>query len=74
MASVTYQSTEDGLVRANLSSVSSILLANQRFGGWVYRSNPSTMAEYIHIVRRAVGQITGHGGVKGLFLQFFRWV
>ncbi|XP_055046510.1 NADH dehydrogenase [ubiquinone] 1 alpha subcomplex subunit 12 isoform X1 [Misgurnus anguillicaudatus] len=30
------------------------------------------MAEYANLVRRAVGQITGHGGIKGLFLQFFR--
>ncbi|KAF5907981.1 NADH dehydrogenase [ubiquinone] 1 alpha subcomplex subunit 12, partial [Clarias magur] len=30
------------------------------------------MAQYVQIVRRAVGQITGHGGVKGLLVQFFR--
>uniref|UniRef100_A0A671S7P7 NADH dehydrogenase [ubiquinone] 1 alpha subcomplex subunit 12 n=1 Tax=Sinocyclocheilus anshuiensis TaxID=1608454 RepID=A0A671S7P7_9TELE len=30
------------------------------------------MAEYANIVRRAVGQLTGHGGVKGFLLQLFR--
>nr|XP_029523050.1 NADH dehydrogenase [ubiquinone] 1 alpha subcomplex subunit 12-like isoform X1 [Oncorhynchus nerka] len=30
------------------------------------------MAEYIHVVRRALGQLGGHGGVKGLFVQLFR--
>ncbi|XP_043092649.1 NADH dehydrogenase [ubiquinone] 1 alpha subcomplex subunit 12 [Puntigrus tetrazona] len=30
------------------------------------------MAEYVNLVRRAVGQLTGHGGVKGLLLQLFR--
>ncbi|XP_008313683.1 NADH dehydrogenase [ubiquinone] 1 alpha subcomplex subunit 12 [Cynoglossus semilaevis] len=30
------------------------------------------MAEYVNIVRRAFGQLTGHGGVRGFMLQFFR--
>ncbi|KAM6895950.1 NADH dehydrogenase [ubiquinone] 1 alpha subcomplex subunit 12 [Lycodopsis pacificus] len=30
------------------------------------------MAEYANIVRRALGQIGGHGGVRGFFLQLFR--
>ncbi|XP_016143397.1 NADH dehydrogenase [ubiquinone] 1 alpha subcomplex subunit 12-like [Sinocyclocheilus grahami] len=30
------------------------------------------MAEYASIVRRAVGQLTGHGGVKGFLLQLLR--
>uniref|UniRef100_A0A7N6ALQ6 NADH dehydrogenase [ubiquinone] 1 alpha subcomplex subunit 12 n=1 Tax=Anabas testudineus TaxID=64144 RepID=A0A7N6ALQ6_ANATE len=30
------------------------------------------MAEYANLVRRALGQIGGHGGVRGLLLQFFR--
>ncbi|XP_061570189.1 NADH dehydrogenase [ubiquinone] 1 alpha subcomplex subunit 12 [Cololabis saira] len=30
------------------------------------------MAEYANIVRRALGQIGGHGGLRGLLLQFFR--
>ncbi|KAB5542159.1 hypothetical protein PHYPO_G00088240 [Pangasianodon hypophthalmus] len=72
MVSVTNQSPGDGLVLANPSTVSGILLANQRAGGGVCCSSPSTMAEYVHLVRRAVGQITGHGGVKGFLLQLFR--
>ncbi len=32
------------------------------------------MAEYVNILRRAVGQLTGHGGVRGLLLQLFRFV
>ena len=31
------------------------------------------MAEYVNIVRRALGQIGGHGGVKGLLVQLFRY-
>ncbi|KAG7235955.1 hypothetical protein INR49_001736 [Caranx melampygus] len=30
------------------------------------------MAEYANIVRRALGQIGGHGGVRGFLLQLFR--
>ncbi|MEQ2264167.1 hypothetical protein XENORESO_021502 [Xenotaenia resolanae] len=30
------------------------------------------MAEYANLVRRALGQIGGHGGVRGFFLQLFR--
>uniref|UniRef100_A0AAY5K9N7 NADH dehydrogenase [ubiquinone] 1 alpha subcomplex subunit 12 n=1 Tax=Esox lucius TaxID=8010 RepID=A0AAY5K9N7_ESOLU len=30
------------------------------------------MAEYLHVFRRALGQLGGHGGVKGLFVQLFR--
>uniref|UniRef100_A0A4W6G2A7 NADH dehydrogenase [ubiquinone] 1 alpha subcomplex subunit 12 n=1 Tax=Lates calcarifer TaxID=8187 RepID=A0A4W6G2A7_LATCA len=30
------------------------------------------MAEYVNLVRRALGQIGGHGGVRGFFLQLFR--
>lgn len=74
MVSVTNQCIGNALVLANPSPVSVILLANQRAGGGVCFSIPSTMAVYVKLVRRAVGQITGHGGVKGLFLQFFRWV
>lgn len=32
------------------------------------------MAEYANLVRRAVGQLRGHGGVRGFFLQLFRSV
>ncbi|XP_054876321.1 NADH dehydrogenase [ubiquinone] 1 alpha subcomplex subunit 12 [Poeciliopsis prolifica] len=30
------------------------------------------MAEYANLVRRALGQLRGHGGVRGLLTQFFR--
>uniref|UniRef100_A0A671X2R3 NADH dehydrogenase [ubiquinone] 1 alpha subcomplex subunit 12 n=1 Tax=Sparus aurata TaxID=8175 RepID=A0A671X2R3_SPAAU len=30
------------------------------------------MAEYANLVRRALGQLGGHGGVRGLLVQFFR--
>uniref|UniRef100_A0A3Q3W0A4 NADH dehydrogenase [ubiquinone] 1 alpha subcomplex subunit 12 n=1 Tax=Mola mola TaxID=94237 RepID=A0A3Q3W0A4_MOLML len=30
------------------------------------------MAEYVNLVRRAFGQIGGHGGVRGFLLQLFR--
>ncbi|KAG7275308.1 hypothetical protein CRUP_015246 [Coryphaenoides rupestris] len=30
------------------------------------------MAEYMNLVRRALGQVRGHGGVRGLLVQFFR--
>ncbi|KAM4711738.1 NADH dehydrogenase [ubiquinone] 1 alpha subcomplex subunit 12 [Anableps anableps] len=30
------------------------------------------MAEYANLLRRALGQIRGHGGVRGFFRQFFR--
>uniref|UniRef100_A0AAZ1XEZ9 NADH dehydrogenase [ubiquinone] 1 alpha subcomplex subunit 12 n=1 Tax=Oreochromis aureus TaxID=47969 RepID=A0AAZ1XEZ9_OREAU len=30
------------------------------------------MAEYGNLVRRALGQIGGHGGVRGFLLQLFR--
>uniref|UniRef100_A0A8D0CW84 NADH dehydrogenase [ubiquinone] 1 alpha subcomplex subunit 12 n=1 Tax=Sander lucioperca TaxID=283035 RepID=A0A8D0CW84_SANLU len=30
------------------------------------------MAEYANLVRRALGQIGGHGGVRGFLTQFFR--
>ncbi|KPP74292.1 NADH dehydrogenase-like, partial [Scleropages formosus] len=30
------------------------------------------MAEYIQVFRRALGQLGGHGGIRGLFYQLFR--
>ncbi|XP_034019066.1 NADH dehydrogenase [ubiquinone] 1 alpha subcomplex subunit 12 [Thalassophryne amazonica] len=30
------------------------------------------MADIVHVFRRALGQIRGHGGLRGLLLQFFR--
>uniref|UniRef100_A0A3Q3EUS6 NADH dehydrogenase [ubiquinone] 1 alpha subcomplex subunit 12 n=1 Tax=Labrus bergylta TaxID=56723 RepID=A0A3Q3EUS6_9LABR len=30
------------------------------------------MAQYMNVVRRALGQIGGHGGVKGFLVQLFR--
>lgn len=32
------------------------------------------MAEYANLVRRALGQLGGHGGVRGFLLQLFRSV
>ncbi|KAF3859350.1 hypothetical protein F7725_021749 [Dissostichus mawsoni] len=37
-----------------------------------YRTSVRPMAGYLHVVRRALGQLGGHGGVKGLLVQFFR--
>uniref|UniRef100_A0A3B3T2Q3 NADH dehydrogenase [ubiquinone] 1 alpha subcomplex subunit 12 n=1 Tax=Paramormyrops kingsleyae TaxID=1676925 RepID=A0A3B3T2Q3_9TELE len=30
------------------------------------------MAEYVQVFRRALGQLGGHGGIRGLLLQLFR--
>lgn len=35
---------------------------------------PSKMAEYINVFRRALGQLGGHGGIRGLLLQLVRCV
>lgn len=43
-------------------------------GALFVRAGRTVMAQYVNIVRRALGQISGHGGVRGLLVQFFRWV
>lgn len=64
-----------------------IVMRNQLFSACVrfygpilLRNSPSRlffrlkMAEYTNLVRRALGQLGGHGGVRGFLLQLFRSV